>query len=93
MENRSKDTEDRPKGFADLSQEVQRNWALQTETQLFLAQLRRDREDADQVLDAACRPSGLPGVNESRVEARANKFILSYCINTIEAAMGEVAHA
>ncbi len=87
-----KEKEARPEAFRDLSKEVQRNWALQAETQLFLAQLRQDRENAADTLDAVCAPSVGGNMNEFRVEARAKFFVYSLCVNTIEDAMGEAAH-
>ena len=71
-----------PETFADLSQERQRMWAGQQETQLFLAQLRKDRDMACETRDAALDNEKYGPANK----AAGALTVLNYLINTIESA-------
>jgi len=69
-------------------------WALQAETQLFLAQLRQDREQTLERVLMVCTPGGgLVDINERRVAYRAELGIYDMILEAIGAAIGEVAHA
>jgi hypothetical protein len=70
-------------------------WGLQQETQLLLAQLRRDRENVHERLLSVCLANASAGVmgDETRVAYRHELNIYDTVIGEIEGAIGEVAHA
>lgn len=83
MGNQEKQAE----AFRDLSPERQKAWASQEETQLFLAQLKVEREQVQQQLDFACEPHADALGREASLAHRGERHRLDYCINTIEAAL------
>lgn len=68
-------------------------WALQPETQLFLAQLRKDREETQERLMGACNPSDSQAIQEYRVKYRAELNVYEMLVGTLETILGQVGHA
>lgn len=81
MDNQEK----QPETFADLSPDRQRAWSSLQETQLFLQQLKVERENVHARLLASCEPIAGDTGREHSIAARAELYRLDYCINTIEA--------
>lgn len=82
-----------PETFEDLPREQAQIWALQQETQLLLAGLRRDRETTAERLMSACLANTAGLGDEKRVAYRHELVVYEMIVGIIEGALGEATHA